>query len=136
MILHNTIQVVSYTAKKVAGQSVGLKRNAAGALVVRSAHGHSGGFVLRTRHKRRRRLKLLMASFAALALLFIAGLVAMDQAVAARSAAGAAAGAGHAAVWNADFSSDVMFMAGLPVFAVLAAAQVLLLIQIRENIRK
>jgi len=138
MIIHNSIQFIKFITRKAAGHSAVLRRNQDGALVLRTARGResrSQGFVLRTSRVRKKRLQMLMAGFAALSLLIVMGLVAMDHAAAAHSAAGASAAA-HASVWTPDFMSDMLFMAGLPVFALLAAAQVLLLVQIRQSIKQ
>lgn len=142
MIIHNSVQFIKFITRKAAGQSAALRRNQDGALVLRAARGResrSQGFVLHTSRARRKRLQMLMAGFAALSLLIVLGLVAMDRAAAARTVTGAsnaASSAAQASVWNPDFMSDMLFMAGLPVFALLAAAQVLLLVQIRQSIKQ
>lgn len=142
MIFHNSVQLIKFIARKAVGHSAALRRNHDGALVLRTARGResrSQGFVLRTSRVRKKRLQMLMAGFAALSLLIVMGLVAMDHAAAARSVTGAsnaASSATQASVWNPDFMSDMLFMAGLPVFALLAAAQVLLLVQIRQSIKQ
>ena len=89
MIIHNSIQFIKFIGRKAGGQRAALRRNKDGALVLRAARvreSRSQGFVLRTSRVRKKRLQMLMAGFAALSLLIVMGLVAMDHAAAAHSA--------------------------------------------------
>lgn len=133
---------MAYSIKKLAGQNVSIRKNDQGLLVLRTKHAHaetSDGFFIKTRSKRKRIFMALIAGGFAFALLTVLGLVMLDQALAVKGAAPApganAAAMGSLASINIDTTSDLLFLLGLPVFAIMAGAQVFLLIQIREKLK-
>ena len=140
MVTHNTRQVVFYTLKRMTGARVSLRRRADGLLAVRSVHVRSrkqvASLYSRRSSRRRARLRLVMALATVLSLLVITGIALMDQFLHVGGPVQAATDASAVSAWNLDVSSDLLFVAGVPFFAALAALQVYLLFKINSQLAR